>query len=284
MEEPIILEINQNSETTKGLSNIVNGYMNYNVMLDKEVIQIDINKLKVMLEKDITQTQKTNITNILKYLSKILKHCDSNTVHIRHRLSDKQFIRSDLFEVRSIPYYDINAINYFKIKDGTVIELDFSNIIDGINFECMYKDLGYDNDDINNKLKDIGVIGIYDLPDNLIEYGCSDDGMVMKIGDCPNKYGSDMYNYFNKKVDSVYYRETVETNENMALNCLYLQLCDKLAGENKFNVWRVRDKVITIYTTNSNCIKLIRELDGVVVRLFGRQFLFKIDKKIMNLG
>jgi hypothetical protein len=283
-----MIELNQNSIISNEFKRLVKTYMNYSVYLDLETILTDMEKLDAIRERTPKRIVKENATNCIKYLQQITKHCQNDDIKplsIKQRWNGVDLV-TEPFEIKKLERYGIDVVNYFKVNTGTVLELDYTDLINAINFECMYRDLGYEDKYVEHQLKDKGIFCVHDAEClDFIEKNCYAQGMYMKIGETPKKSLSDnkMYNYYGKEVDNVYYKETVETNASMTLNYICCKLLSKLENVENFTLWRACDNVITVYLKNQKAEEEIQDfLNGVSVRIFGRQFFFESKKRVIK--
>lgn len=294
-----MIEINQTMTVDSGIKKYVRDYMSYEVYLDLETILTDLEKLNVLKDRVKGKVRVENVERISKYVKSIssyYKNPDSK-IKIMHRwLSNK--IVGDPFDIRKISKYGIDAINYFAINSGHIIEIDICDVCNAINFECMYRDLGYTDDNIESRLEDVGIYGIYDS--SLIDFmdkDCFDSGMVMRVEDSPKlskMHANKMLNYFNTEVNAKEYSELVTTNNRTALNIIWSKVCKGISDETgltsselkkEVKAWRVSDDVITFYVNSEEMVdKIIDIASAVSVRVFGRQFKFNSKIKTINLA
>lgn len=279
-----MLQINQNSTISKEYAKIIKTFMQYKVYLDLDEILIDLEKLDSIKNKTNKETVKINVDNIVKYLMQISRYYNQNkTVEIKAKWDNTcNKINVQPFEVRKLKKYGIDAINYFKVKDCIILELDYTELINAINFECMYRDLGYTDEYIEDKLKDLGIFSIHDSKE-LGFIDNTDKGMKLEVK-CSPKYDSVekcMYDYFGNKVKSNKYKDVIEQNSRFTLNCICDQLMHKI--DNSVTIWRVCDNVITLCISNDDLEVIQEMLNGINCRLFGRNFYFNSKKNIISI-
>ena len=88
-------------------------------------------------------------------------------------------------EIRKLRLFNIQATDYMISTNDSIIALDYIEVLNIIATELAYRDLNFTNEFIENELKDIGLITVYDskVLQNIIDDRAYDKVMVMRIGD-----------------------------------------------------------------------------------------------------
>lgn len=256
------------------------------IILDKNIIQSDIERLNVYLENTENKFNKENIKALLKYLNKLLKY---NTLDICWSIKD-DIPHSYPIELIDEELYNISTCNYIEIeKNKNLVEIDLKELNDIIAFEIMHEDLGENLKSMEEKLFNCSILGFEDskIITDIIKDNNKDSkesiytlSKKLKIGETAYYSASDKvaYDYFlNKQFKDKKYKNVVEYSCRYASAIIINSI---LKNAHKFKE-DIRPIMINshkiIFLTSTNSIDKLKEkiLDDISIRTFGRQFIVK---------
>ena len=277
-----MIVIDQNKRIGNGINSIISRINKEGIELNQDTIDEDIERLKDMRSKASGKYSIRKIDEIIQYLEKGAKNCKKITWGVKDDI-----IESMPFELLEFENYGIDMMKYVKRDNGVIVKLDYVEMVSIIAIDIMYRDLFESFESMEDKLKDVPIIGIAPASD-ILKYFEGDDmidiSRTYKIGSSPYKVaGRDtiMRDYFGvKEIKSEYYREVVK------YSCLYAM---SLIIQNIFKSQAVKKMKIGLCSIRSGYIQLkvdkrlgdkdIHNIPGICenvsVRAFGRYFLVK---------
>lgn len=246
--------------------------------LDSDSIRYSLKKMEKLDTRGNT-TYKSNVDLIKEYLKKLEKLTTKKEISLEFKVSDNK-IKSYPFETKKIPYFDIETTDYMNISDKSIVNIDYSEMMNALAFEVCYRDLGYNIKEVDNMLSDIPIIGISDN-DKLMELVdgftyIQAFGMVVKntaYTDVSKRY---FINYFGDKIKrSDKYKSLLESSFTRIMSLIIENmLVDIIEKEIKVEIAGIYDTSLVLVADDKNCVK-IEEIDKQVsIRLFGRYFKF----------
>ena len=259
------------------------GKLTYN--FSTQLISDDIDKMTELENNAHTAHRLENTKRTKGYLEGLYKKASNGEFKAEWVLSGNK-ISALPVEIRKIKMYDIRATDYIIKKNEAIMYLDYTELLNIIAFEISYKDFGVNEEDIEDKLKDIGIITQYKsevLKSVLTECGTFDKMLNMRVEDTiyMSSDKKSLYTYYMDKVlsDKTYRKVAEETayttmsiiTQNLLSRASSLGLGIKLGGV-------FEDSIVIILPDGRNA-RIESELNiSVIVRAFGRKFV--VEPKI----
>lgn len=274
----ILIQQNSKLDRTR-LSSNLDKYGITEYKFSSESIQDDIDKLTRM-EEGANRIKLENINRTKKYLNNILKKANKGKVKVNWTLKGNE-ITAVPIEIRKIKMFGIQTSDYITLENEAVLSIDYSRLIDMLSFEIAYRDFGFTREDIENKLSDISIVGVYSsdilFDRELIENNTYDITLGMMIDDTPymSVDKSIKYDYFGNAVETdKFYRGIVENTRGIAMSIIVQDMLSKVSKNNiKVEIAGVyEDSVYLILPDgkDESTAKLLAE--PVIARIFGRRF------------
>lgn len=277
-----MINIQQDTQDIVSIDSLLNKNGDILITIDTDTLQSDLDKLNDKLKNPMSKIDKANIESTITYLQTLIRKTRNNILKLNWS-TDDGILKSRPVELLHIPEYNIEMSDYISISGSKLVRVDYKNVFEIISIEMMNRDLGETMESMEEKLKDLGITGIY--PDTeLLKY--FEDNIYnlskqFKVGESPyaSRDRRNNIDYFNKKkFEGKYYRDMVEYSIRYALTIIAKSLLFKLGGNNiDFKLCSLSDSGIYFMTTaseDSGLDTLINE-ESVVVRAFGRKFLVK---------
>lgn len=154
--------IRQDIGLNKDLERLLNKYGTTSYALDEPLIEDDIRRLGSRLRDVQCPVSKRNIKGLQRNLRKLLKKSrQSDKLDVKWRLEDGRIVGTPRQMIQSIKYH-VRPMDYIKKEDGAIMHLDYSDLLDIMGFEMIHRDIGETRDGLEKKLRDIGIIAVYD--------------------------------------------------------------------------------------------------------------------------
>lgn len=275
-----MISIQQNSKLDRvRLSNNLDKYGVTEYKFSEQSIQDDIDKL-TRAEDASKRIKAENIRRTKKYLTHVLNKAYKGKVKVNWTLSGNE-ITSIPIEIRKIKMFGIQATDYITLENEAVLSIDYSRLIDMLAFEIAYRDFGFTGEDIENKLSDISIVGVYSsdilFDRGLIEENTYDVTLGMMIDDTPymSVDKATKFDYFGNAVETdKFYRGIIESTREIAMSIIVQDMLSKVSKQN------IRVEIAAVYEDSVYLIlpdgkdestaQLLAE--PVVARVFGRRF------------
>lgn len=252
------------------------GHTEYN--FNEHLILDDIDKLKEWESQAVTAIRLENLKKIRKYLDTMAKRASKGPFSVDWILSGNRIISVPV-EIRRAKMYNIQATDYIDINNESIISLDYSEILNIIAYEIAYTDFDVSIDDIEEVLKDVGIITIYPrkILSKLIDEKTYEKSLVMRIGDtpylAPNK--KTIYSYFGDELtnDGKYFR-VINESCSTAISIIVENILNKInrMGYN-IKIYGVFEDSVYFMLPDGRSKEIEKELsEPVIVRAFGRKF------------
>lgn len=276
------MELNQNTiineEKTR---NLVENQVTLHLKINLQLLNDDIDRLKKMIDKTKSPVMLKNIKMTIKYLEGIRKKANKSTISLDWTVINNKVVARP-FEMRKIDMLDINTTDYVVLDDKTLVNIDYSDVINAIALELGHRDFCLDSSDIEKRLKDISIISVNDI-NILKERGILEDDMAValmssRIEDTP--YRSDdtneRYDYFGNNVgEGTDYRDMIESSINCAMQKLVYNTFNT-ASQIGIDIYvcGVYENSMAFIMDNDKVEALKNKLenDKVTIRVFGRKF------------
>lgn len=250
--------------------------------LNSQAIEDDIQKYTERYEKckgssAIGKIHTKNLKNIIDYLNKLKKKADKGDVNVSWGVHDR-VIKSFPIEIKTIPEYKLYSTDYINIEDEKLVYVDYTKLADIIAFEIMCRDLGETHESMEEKLKDIGIVAIYDS-EKLTKYFKDSPyklSKIFKIGKSPYEITgtNSIIDYFgNKKFDGDRYLDVVRYSCRCAIALIVEDTLRRCIDRNiKVKIAGITDTGIYYLTKHDDAhIKSLLK-NNVYIRAFGRKF------------
>jgi len=273
---------------TKNMNKLLDKYGKVHVRLNSQAIKDDIEKMKKLAEASNKKLYVKNCWRIVDYLDRLGKVA-KNEEEIRLDFKyNGDFIESSPIDIRKINGFNVQTTDYFDVMGKSVLTLDYSKLMDAMALDIGYLDLGYTTEEIEDKLKDVGIVATYDssdfgdlLEDNLYIVMCG-----LKIEDSPyvSVDNKNMHDYFGDKVkDRVNYLETLTKSSKKIMAIVAMDVLTEADKHScKIELAGVYEDSLVILVPDKCSVELLSEklAQPQVIRLFGRKFLFKPEVQI----
>ena len=250
--------------------------------LNSQAIKDDIDKYTERYNKCIKSgivgsKHAKNIKSIIEYLKKLYKKAEKGTVSVSWGVHNN-IVKSFPIEIKTVPEYKLYTTDYINVEEEKLVYVDYTEVADIIAFELMNRDLGETHESIEEKLKNIGIVAIYDS-NELTKFFKDSPYKLSKIF----KIGKSTYevpgtntivDYFgNKKFDSDKYMGVVGYSCKCAMTLILEDTLHRCIDRNlKVKVVGISDTGIYYLTDHDDSyIKNILK-NNVYVRTFGRKF------------
>ena len=262
------------------------------VDMNSVAIRDDIDRLgRDMKQYDFDKYVK-NCKAIIAYLKKLLaltKDGGELEIEFQH---NGEYIESSPIEVRKFKDFNIQTTDYFDLKSKSVITLDYSSLLDGIALEIGYYDLGFNMEEIEDKLKEVGIVANYDIDvlGDIYERGLYGQLYGMRVDDTPylSVNGKDMHDYYGEKhKGNKVYKNILDSTAKKTMGIIVHDILTEAKNIGavgcKIELVGVYDDSLVILVDKecSEDSEIVNKLaQPQVVRMFGRKFLFKPDVQI----
>lgn len=274
----ILIQQDSKLDRTK-LSANLSRFGNMQYKFSEQSIKDDIDKLTAM-EVGANRLKLENIRRTKKYLSGILKRAVRGSVKVNWDLKGNE-ITSIPIEIRKIKMFGIQTTDYIVLENEAVLSIDYSQLIDMLSFEIAYRDLGFTQKDIENKLSDISIVGVSSadilFERDLVENNTYEVTLGMMIDDTPymSPDKTIMLDYFGNDLETdKYYRSIIENTRSIAISII---IQDMLNNVNKYGlkveIAGVFEDSVCLILPDGKDERTARLLaEPIVARVFGRRF------------
>lgn len=277
--------IQQGMTDIGNLGSLVSKVSDTEIKLNTEIITEDIHKIENMMASAKNKSDKANMEGIVKYLKKLRSKVDSSGNFQFTWMLDKWKVRAYPFELRHFEPYKVQATDYIELNGSSIVKIDYRNVFEIIAFDMMYRDLGYDLEDIEKQLEHVGIAAV--VGDNQIMPIMDGDSpvdlsKVFKMGDSP--YASAdckmSWDYFGtaalpgeEAFDTGRYRDCVGRSIEFAICLILKELIERFNDNSlKFRICALNEDGLYFMVDNLNSVDIYNIIDSVVVRAFGRRF------------
>jgi len=265
----------------KNLNNLLNKYGKITVKLNHQAINDDIERLKDNAEASINKVFVKNCWRIIDFLKGLKKEAN-NEINISFKFNGR-CIESEPITIRKFEEFNIQTTDYFDIIDKAIVNLDYKKLMCGVALELGYYDLGYTLEEIEDKLKDIGIVATYssDELNGLLEDNMYRTLYNLRIEDSdylsPDKKYT--FDYFGDKInDNKTYIGMLDSTAKKIMSIIVDDVLT-IANNNKYEVELAGvydDYLVFLVSKEYDVGKISAELAQTeVVRLFGRKFSFE---------
>jgi len=277
-----MVTIQQDRHMLTNISNIFDKNLVTNVEVYTDMIQRKADKYREDL-KYAKGVNKHNIKGIIKWLERIISKVDENgNLEYSWELTKDFELKTYPVEVKNIEEYGIHFVDVIKAKENqTILRLDYTNVANLIAFELMHKDMEYTHADMEDKLKEVGIVGIYDIKylfDKLEE----DDrnaymlSKKLKIGKSYYKTADKrkIVDYFNLKTfNAVKYKDVVHYSCERAILLILEKILNNLyRSKVEFSLCMVTNTEIDIVFNDIGDFNIRDIVENAIIRVLGRKF------------
>lgn len=277
-----MIYISHNKIEVSGLDQMLHNLGVSKLKLNKDTIRSDIDRLSECRRDSKYRLHIKEIDKTTDYLNRMIAKIDDNDeVEMVWSLSDYS-ISSYPIRLCSIPELNIDMTDYIALKDDEKLcMIDYRQVLQIIAADMIYRDLGYSTEDMEEKLSDVGITGVYPA-DRLLQIFGEDDplalGMIMRIEDTQYKSVNSQHfkSYFNTgdKFDDIktkYYKDIITPSCKIAMSLLSSSVFNILNSKGiEFKLVSVNNKGIYIIVSDANATKVPKE--HAIIRAFGRMF------------
>ena len=281
--------LQQDTTNFSGYSSVLNKYGPTKLKVSCGLVEDDIKRLRLMLDKAYNKSDKVNIQGIIKYLKSLSYNIDEDEMEFSWKL-DKGVTKATPIGLEHFPTYGVRATDYILLEYNSMLKFDFTDLFKIIAFDMMHRDLGYETSEIDKKLDHIGIATIVDGKElidfiNTNDADVLDDSKVFKIGDSPyaSLDGKLSWDYFGtayqnsrEAFQSGKYAECVGQSIDVAVSILNKNIIEKLAAANiKFSICHLSENGLFYLVEDSAKIKELissKYFESAVIRSFGRRF------------
>ncbi len=279
----MMVTIQQDKQHFTNLPHMFSKQLTTTVEIYIEQVQEDIERMNKELLNAKSKADKENIKNIIKWLERIIAKTDNGELEYSWSYFENNGLKTYPIEVRNIEEYGIYFVDYLKAKENQkIVRLEYTDLANLIAFEMMHRDLGYSNYNMEERLKKIGIVGVYDIRDFLdnIEKDERDTYKLSKMLGIENSPylradRKKITDYFNiKEFNAKLYREAVEYSCRHAMMLVLEKTMNNLYNSKlKFSLCAITNTEIDIIFEDVNSLNIDEKLvESVIVRIFGRRF------------
>lgn len=256
------------------------------VCLNPKMIEDDIHKVEVYSkEKSVNSNDARNMKKIIKYLNVLLNAVNpiNHQFVLSWEVNNKRTV-SESVGLLHFPDYKVQTTDYIELGDKSLIRMDYRDVLEIIAFDMMYRDLGYSFQDMEEALKDVGIVAITPAARLL---GLLDESPVslskhLRIGDspyatCDGKMAWDYFGLAEQDGSSAFssgrYIDCVGYSLDVALSIINMHILKTLHSANiTVGLCAINENGIYYLADKLSSQKVADTADSVVVRAFGRRF------------
>lgn len=288
-----MLLIKQSNHDIGNLQLLINRYGSTELYLNQSLINSDIAKLEALREKQtFNSSDKKNIDGIIDYLKKLKSKIGVNGEYQMTWQFKNWKLYGYPLDIRHFEAYNVKASDYIILNKYNMIRLNYRKLFELIAFEMMHRDLGYESSDIEEMLKNIGILAISDS--NIFNEIIKTDeplsmSKIYRIGNSiyATADGKLSYDYFgtiaeeDKSFKSGYYKDCVERSVDIAICILTKSIIDALAlNKIRFQICSLNEDGLYFMVDNTKNLEMSKIFESVAVRVFGRKFEVKPEIEI----
>lgn len=292
--------INQNTKLNGCLLNtMLDKYGKYTAKFDKSTIEYDLNLIKEKLEAEKRKLERKSYTEIIKYLSKLLKiieKCSNDGVEISFETDDRKIggfpietIKIDEPQLKlKLEYLDYVSLD----GSATVIRVNYNHLMRGLALELARDDLGLSIEEVEDALENTSLVSVNSS--DMLEQFMEDEDLSrviasFKVGESEyvDKITKEAKNYYLDKVkDNKTYAEIMDST--MKKTIAYIT-CEILTDFSDLNISEAL-RVIAVY--NDEIVfavpdKLEESILDIINRpvcalILGRKFVFSPKIRILE--
>ena len=270
----MIVSPNMNSKLTKlGFKRI---------KINEDALNRDLQTVELLLKNCRSRERRDELKEMARVLKTASSNCRMGAIPILWYSSQKGAYSYPV-ELRNFENDGIDCATYIeKPLNSSVARISFRDAINIMLFEMMHRDLGFSHNDMEDELKDYGIITsnkadkllslINDLGEEPFELS-----KFYKIGQSIYYDADDkvMYDYFqNMPIETVYYRQPALISCNCAMSMILDELLDKFKTKNVLFTLCAMDERSITFIIDNNSIDKVKSIiqEPVTVRVFGRMF------------
>lgn len=267
----------------RSIDKLLDKYGRVRVKLNHQAIKDDIEKIKEIAEASNKKIYVKNCWRIVDYLDKLGKVAkNEDAINLAFKYNGK-FIESSPIEVRKIHGFNVQTTDYFDVMGKSVLTLDYSKLIDAMALDIGYIDMGYTDKEIEDRLKDIGIVATYDSDElgDLLDEKVYSILYGLKIDDSPyvSADNKSMYDYFGEQIrDRISYMGSLDSSSRKTMTIVAMDVMTE-AMKHSCNIELAgiyEDSLVILVPDECNTEELSEKLaQPQVIRLLGRKFLFK---------
>lgn len=256
-------------------------------------LKLNIDSIEYGIKKMDTKKNGNNIFNknvslIKEYLRdlKILASNEDSKIDLKFYIENDK-IKSKPFETKKIPFFDIETTDFIDVTNKTVINIDYSELIDSIAFEMSYREFGYSLRDVEETLKDVTIIGVNDskivkdLKTKWVGNQTAYDIFNCVVSDTSytNINKEHHTDYFGRVVkNDLNYREMIENTMDYSMCVIVYNILNDIVSNDidtsDLKLAAVYDSSFVLIADSDKYRNMEAIHKAVGVRLFGRYFKF----------
>lgn len=275
-----MLKINQQTKFNESLFGNLLKSEPFEVSINTETIDRDINRLEDQLKKAKNKYNIKNLKYIIKYLSKTKSKIKDGKIELCWNINRGE-LASYPTEIKTHEEYKIDASEYIELHNEKMIILDFIDIINILSFEYIYRDLGYSHHDIEEILDSLGITGTVS-PKIFVDFFKDEDmspyylSKQSRIEDSPhiNKESHKIKNYYNtKEFDADSYMMVVMDSVKTTLDIMASEIVRQLYRNNiDHKLVSIGETTIVINIDDKTELDVNEIFNCMSFRVFGRNF------------
>ena len=258
------------------------------VVLNRQSIADDISRITDELDKYKGSNRHyvdngVSVINYLRNLSNYVKKRSS--VDIKWVYKDG-IVKSTPIELINIEEYGVYLTDYVEVDNEKMVYLSYKDVSEILAFEIMHRDLGYTDKEMEELLKDVGIVVVYKA-EELTKHFREKPHMLSKVLKIEKSAYIDretgcINDYFGtKQFNMGWYKDVVEYTCKHAMAIILENLLHSMyVSKVKYKLVSVSDVGIHIKINKKDIDKIVEQDKGVVVRSLGRKFLVEPDISI----
>lgn len=286
-----MIEIIQQKVPNVTMANPYNKMDEITIVLNKELIKNDLDRLKEFEKEPKNKYDKANIKMLIAYLEKILKNIDEESAFEICWESRENIPHTYPVDLINEKAYGIDICNYIELsEDEKLVEMNMTDLADIIAFEIMSRDLGETHDTVEKLLSNCGIIG-FEPASLLTDYFKSNGDQIFKLSKSMRIGETPYYSYETKKMHDYFSSKEFKTKEYKEVvdySCRYANtivmntiIKNSLHSGTEIKVIMVNATNIAFVVSTTDEVNIKQNIiDEVSVRAFGRQFKIEPDIQI----
>lgn len=275
-----MIEINESSSLSSAKAiNTISRYTRGYYLMDKELIENDLENYKDMANKTKDKKVKKQYDSVVDYLTRLSKNVNENgNIQAYWTLKNGCFMTAP-FRLQSMRWLGLDTTDYILKRDDRTVAVSYKDLWNAMAIQLAHRDLDLDTKEIDLSLSRMGcrIHGI-DSIDKLFK--CTIDNaynsaVELKILDTPycSKSGYIKYrNYFGENIKTNNYREAIDSSLDLITSIIINETLDdlNLTDEVEF-IGVFEDRIY--YNTSMSTSEINEKLaKNIGIRLFGRLF------------
>lgn len=241
-------------------------------LIDDDIIKMS--RKNDIAKYEVTRKNTNMIINNLEHMKKEINKRGKKGIEVWWHLEGNR-IKSKPIEFISVRNYGINTVEYVERQEDAIVCIDYSEVMSVLALEIVYRDLGISFKSMENKLKDISIIGVNDIAKLKNEITLPDCEVMRSFRveqtDYQSKHTNELVDYFGNNVgEDILYNKALQSSYNQAMSIITTSI---ISNANKLNLDMNIVSVLEDRIYLSNASSKLREcIETICLKVFGRLF------------